>query len=87
MTKKYSLDLVIDHVRYPARGEDVISECIVQRLPSEACRVFAKRLKDEEFNSPDDLHEWFSQNITSELAKKLGGNTVYDLISRNKKVS
>lgn len=87
MTRRYSLEYIIIKLEYPARANDVIKECRSQSLPDALCDSFAARLKGRNFNSPADLEDWFSANITDEEIKQLGVRSIGELFQRTRKAA
>jgi hypothetical protein len=82
--KTYALDNIIDGLKYPASGNDVIKACENNNFPEDFLNEFSPMIKNENFNSPQELHSWLASHMTTHLAGKLGGASVHDLIQRAK---
>jgi hypothetical protein len=82
--KTYALDDIIAGLKYPASGDDVLKACERNNFPEDFINEFTPLIKNEMFDSPQDLHSWLATHMTTHLAGKLGGASVHDLIQRAK---
>ncbi|MCL6472127.1 MAG: DUF2795 domain-containing protein [Firmicutes bacterium] len=87
MPATYNLDKIIDGLSYPASGDDVIKALEENNFPESFMSEFRPMIKDKRFETPDDLHTWLADNMTTHMAGLLGGASVHDLITRAKKTA
>jgi hypothetical protein len=80
----FNLNELIDQMSFPASGIQLLSQCH-RILPENFCNEIKPRIENKKFTTPQDLEQWFGENLTTHMVKLLGGGSVQELISKERK--
>lgn len=83
----FRLDSVVNSLKFPCSGNNVLNECRRQNLPENFIGELGAIISDQRFDNQSDLESWFSDNLTAHMAGLLGGAAVQNLISKGRRAA
>lgn len=83
----FKLNSVINAMRFPCSGNDVLNKCATQNLPERFISELRPLIRNKKFESKNSLESWFADNMTAHMAGLLGGAAVQDLIRKGKQAA
>lgn len=83
----FRLDSVVNSLKFPCSGKDVLNECRRQNLPEKFISELGEIIRNARFDNQSDLENWLADNLTAHMAGLLGGAAVQNLIAKGRRAA